>query len=92
MLPAHNLGANVPVVQEEAILEENVEDEVGKAFHSHAEEVLAQKVPVVGVRAVVFTWGAGDRVEGCCFFTCFGSNQRPALISFNTILDIKGLN
>lgn len=54
-------GLNIPVIQEEAILEENINGEVDKAFHSHAEEVLPKKVPVVRVGAVVFTWGAGHR-------------------------------
>lgn len=49
---------NVPVIQEEAILEENINEEVDKALHSHAEEVLPEEVPVEGVRAVVFTWRA----------------------------------
>lgn len=53
-------GLNLPVIQEEAVLEENVYDEVDKAFHSHAKEVLPEEAPVVRVGAVVFTWGARD--------------------------------
>lgn len=47
---------NLPVIEEEAILEEYVEDEIHKSFDSHAEQVLPDKIPVVGVWTVLLTW------------------------------------
>lgn len=55
-------GVNIPVIQEEAILEEDVNDEIHKAFDSHAKEVFPEEVPVVRVGTVVFTWGPCERV------------------------------
>lgn len=44
---------HLPVIQEEAILEENVQDEIDESLNSHAEQVLPNKVPVIGIWTVV---------------------------------------
>lgn len=45
-----------PLIQEEAILEEYVEEEIEKSCDSHAEQVLPKEVPVVRVYGVLLTW------------------------------------
>lgn len=46
---------HLPVIQEEAILEENVKDEIDKSFSSHAEQVFPDKVPVIGIWTIILT-------------------------------------
>lgn len=45
----------LPVIQEEAILEKYVQDEIDKSFNSHAEQVLPNKIPVIGIWAIILT-------------------------------------
>lgn len=49
------IQSHSPVIQEETILKENVKDEIHKSFNSHAEQVLPNKVPVIGVWTVLLT-------------------------------------
>lgn len=46
---------HLPAILKEAILEENVNDEIDKSLDSHAEQVLPDEVPVIGVWTVVLT-------------------------------------
>lgn len=46
---------NLPVIKEEAILDQNVDKEIDEAFSRHAKQVLPNEVPVVRVWTIVFT-------------------------------------
>ena len=46
----------VPVVQEEAVLDEEIQEEVDKALHSHESHILPHKVPAERIHSVLLSW------------------------------------
>uniref|UniRef100_A0A3B1IJQ9 Trans-2,3-enoyl-CoA reductase-like n=1 Tax=Astyanax mexicanus TaxID=7994 RepID=A0A3B1IJQ9_ASTMX len=56
----------VPVLQEEPVLDEDVEDEVDESLCSHAHHVLPHKVPAEGIQTVILSYNnrAEDQQAG----------------------------
>ncbi len=45
-----------PVIQEESVLYQNVQDEIDKALYRHERHILSHKVPAEGIQTEVLTW------------------------------------